>query len=557
MSHHSLDVLVVGSGLAGEIVALEAARAGRTVGLLSRTPPYRSHSSIASGGINLSLQAADSWRAHADDIWNDGHFLSDWEPVEHLTREGPALVLEELGDLLDRGPDGQIAFYQFGGTHRAARAGRNIGLRFVRRLYTRLVERGVQFLPDRVVTSLVVEDGACHGLTALNVMTGELEAFSAPRVVLCTGGFGHVFQHTVHGSAMTGDGQALALRANAPLCDMEFVRFAESVVHGAACVITEMPGQKGMHLHNAAGDRFVGNYDPLLEKTQPFYLKRYMQLELDAGRGVEGKYFMADFTHLGEGCVAHELPRSRRAVLLATGLDMAHDRIPVVPGAFVTLGGIATDIDGRTRIDGLYAAGECACTGVHGADWRAGNTTLAALVFGHRAGVAAGAAGELRRTSSAAIRTAHANEAARLDAIGSRRAGEPHHVLAGKLRRLMANDVGVVRTRDRLSRAIERIRELETAYASSIVWDPTPQFNEPLVDHLALGNMLAVAKAVATAALAREESRGCHYRPDFPERDDARWQRHSLVELAGGELVLSHAPVAAGSLCPARTVIIR
>lgn len=556
MSHHSLDVLVVGSGLAGEIAALAAARAGRTVGLLSRTPPYRSHSSVASGGINLSAQAGDSWRAHAHDLWNDGHFLSDWEPVERLTREGPTLVLEELGDLLDRGPDGQIAFYQFGGTHRAARAGRNIGLRFVRRLYTRLVERGVQFFPDRVVTSLVVEDGACHGLTALDVMTGELEAFSAPRVVLCTGGFGHVFQHTVHGSAMTGDGPALALRASAQLRDMEFVRFAETVVHGAACVITEMPGQKGMHLYNAAGDRFVGNYDPLLEKAQPFYLKRYMQLELDAGRGVEGKYFMADVTHLGEDCVARELPRSRRAVLLATGLDMAHDRIPVVPGAFVTLGGIATDVDGRTRIDGLHAAGECACTGVHGADWRAGNTTLAALVFGHRAGVAAGAA-ELRRTSSAAIRTAHANEAARLGAIVSRKDGEPHHVLAGRLRRLMANDVGVVRTRERLSRALECIRDLESRYRSSVVWDPTPQFNEPLVDHLALGNMLAVAKVVAMAALAREESRGCHYRPDFPERDDGRWQRHSLVDLAGGELVLRHTPVAAGPLRPAETVIIR
>jgi succinate dehydrogenase / fumarate reductase flavoprotein subunit len=551
------DVLVVGSGLAGEIAALEAARAGRRVALLSKTAPFRSHSSIAAAGINLSLQSADSWREHAQDIWNDGHFLSDWEPIECLTKDGPPLVLAEFGDLLDRGSDGEIVFYQFGGTHRAARAGRNTGLRFVRQLYTQLSERGVRFLPDRIVTSLVVEDATCHGAIALNLMTGELETFAAPCVVLCSGGFGFVFQHTAHGATMTGDGQALALRARVPLKDMEFVRFAEAVVHGASCVITEMPGRKGMHLYNKAGERFVGKYDPQLEKTEAFFLKRYMQLELDAGLGIEGKYFMADFTHLGEAYVGRELPRSRRVCLLATGLDMAHDRIPVVPGVFMTIGGIATDVDGRTRVEGLFAAGECACTGVHGADWRAGNTVLAALVFGHRAGVAAGSKNAPRSANLKAVEAAAETEAAKLDAIAERKAGEPYHVLAGELRRLMATDVGVVRDRMRLERALARIRELGRRYAKAIVWDPTPMFNEPLVGYLELGNMLTVAEAVATAALAREESRGCHFRADFPERDDARWLRHSFIERTEDGIALRHAPIEPGTLRPAAQVVIR
>jgi len=409
---------------------------------------------------------------------------------------------------------------------------------------------------DRVVTSLVVEEGACQGVTAFNVTTGEVEGYASPAVVLSTGGFGQIYQNTVHGSQMTGDGLALAYQAGVPLKDMEFIRFNQTIIYGTNAAITEGAFLKGMRFYNKNNERFMAKYDPeKMEATNLFHLKRYIQLEMDAGTAVEGKYFFADFTHLGEDYVNRELPTTRRKCALILGLDILKDRIPVVPGVYVTLGGIAIDVNGGTAVAGLYAAGECACPGVHGADWKIGNTVLAALVFGRRAGAHAAARGA--KVDGAKVAASVEQETARLNEIVARSQGRPYHLLVMELRRIMSKDVAIVRDRSRLRGALAIIRDLKEQYRTAVVWDRGLESNQQLVGFFQLGHMLLVAEAVANAALAREESRGTHWRSDFPERDDQKWLCHSLQSYSPDGPRLTHAPVQRGKFTPKEKVILR
>jgi len=550
------DIVVVGAGLAGAMAALEAARRGKSVIILSKSQPFGSHSVNPESGINLALRGGDDWEKHAQDIWNDGHFLSDWDATEVMCKDGPELVRKDFYDLLDRDAQGGVVAYEKAGTSRAVKAGDNTGLNFMRRAYALLKDRKVPVAPDRVVTSLVVEDGACRGVTAFNVATGEVEGYASPAVVLSTGGFGQIYQNTVHGSQMTGDGLALAYQAGVPLKDMEFVRFNQTIIYGTNAAITEGAFLKGMRFYNKNNDRFMAKYDPeKMEATNLFHLKRYIQLEMDAGTAVEGKYFFADFTHLEEDYVNRELPTTRRKCALILGLDILKDRIPVVPGVYVTLGGIAIDVNGGTAVPGLYAAGECACPGVHGADWKIGNTVLAALVFGRRAGAHAAARGA--KVDEAQVAASVEQETARLNGIVARSQGRPYHLLVMELRRIMSKDVAIVRDRSRLRGALAIIRDLKEQYRTAVVWDRGLESNQQLVGFLQLGHMLLVAEAVTNAALAREESRGTHWRSDFQERDDQKWLCHSLQSYSPDGPRLTHASVQRGKFTPKEKVILR
>jgi succinate dehydrogenase / fumarate reductase flavoprotein subunit len=536
------DVVIVGAGLAGAMAALEAVRRGKSVVILAKGQPFTSHSVNPESGINLALQKSDDWRRHAEDIWNDGHFLSDWDAVEVVCKNGPELVRKDFYDLLDRDVKGGVVAYDVAGTPRAVKAGENTGLNFMRRAYALLKDQKVQVVADRVVTSLIMDERTCRGVIALNLETGELESYAGRGVVLATGGFGQIYQNTVHGSQMTGDGLALAYEAGAPLKDMEFVRFNQTIIYGTNVAITEGAFLRGMRLYNKNGERFMGKYEPeKFEATDLFHLKRYVQMEMDSGTAVEGKYFFADFTHLDEGHIDKELPSTRRKCALL-GLDLLKDRVPVVPGVYVTLGGIAIDVNGATTIPGLYAGGECACPGVHGADWKIGNTVLAALVFGRRAGASASQRGKV---GEAMIATAVEREEARLRDILARDRGRPYHLLVMALRRAMSKDVAIIRDRSRLRAALEIIRDLKAQYREAIVWDR------------GLESMLLLAEAVANAALAREESRGTHWRSDFPERDDKNWLRHSLQSYSEAGPCLTHVPVQLGNFSPKEKVILR
>ena len=549
------DVVVVGAGLAGAMAALGAARRGKSVAILSKTQPFGSHSVNPDSGLNLSLQDSDAWHKHAEDIWNDGHFLSDWDAVEVICKDGPELAIREFSDLLDRDAQGKIVYYPVAGTPRIVKAGEHTGLNFLRRLYTMLKDLKVPMLTDRIVTSLVMEDDVCRGAMAFNVLTGDVEGYASASVVLCTGGFGQIYQNTVHSSQMTGDGLALAYLAGGSLREMEFVRFNQTIIYGTNSAITEGSFRKGMRLYNKDNKRFMAKYDPKMEATDLFLLKRYIQMEMDAGMAVEGKYFFADFTHLAEDYINRELPDTRRKCALTLGLDILKDRIPVVPGVYITLGGIAIDVNGSTGVPGLYAAGECACPGVHGADWKIGNTVLAALVFGNRAGSVVG--GERAEVREASVAESVRKETTRLQGIVARHDGRPYHLLVMDLRRTMSKDVAIVRDQSRLKGALVIIRDLKQQYQTVVVGDYGFPFNQQLVGFLQLGHLLLVAEAVTNAALAREESRGTHWRSDFPDRDDEKWLCHSLQSYSSDAPRLTHVPVKLGNFTPKEKVILR
>lgn len=558
MNVFRFDVLVIGAGLAGQMAALEAARRGKKVVMLSKVPPFLTHSRRPEGGINVALRPGDDWRRHAEDVWNDGHFLSDWDALEAACREGPEILKSEFFGLLDRDDQGAVTAYDHAGTARGVKAGGNTGLNFMRTIYGALRELQVQILDGRFLISLIVDSGRCLGAIALNLLTGELEGYAASSTILCTGGFGYLYETTAHDDSMTGDGQALAYKAGAALKDMEFVRFHHFIIYGSHTTITEGAFRKGLQLYNKDNERFFKKYEPeLMEGAETFYLKRFIQLEIDAGKGVEDKYVWADFRHLGEDVINQKVPRTRKDCLNALNLDIVHDRVPVAPGVFATLGGVATDSCGRTGLGGLYAAGECACPGFHGADWRLGNTLLAAVAFGKRAGVAACDDGRKAGENSALFDHALKNEAARLHEIISRRDGEPYHVLRGGLRRTMSERVGTVRDSARLQEALKVVRDLRSRYEKAILWDHNIQFGQQLAEYLGLGNMLLLGEAVTQAALAREESRGAHWRKDFPERDDRNWLRHSLQSYTAEGPRLSYAPVKLGEFKVKQEVLIR
>lgn len=576
------DVIVVGAGIAGLLAALQAARRGKRVVILSKVQPFLTHSRIPEGGVNASLKTRrvfrvrpdapttldlgtqdDDWRRQAEDVWNDGFFLSDWDALETACKEGPEIIQKEFSDLLDKDESGEVLAYDHAGTSRSLKAGANTGLNFVRKLCAVLAEYNVQILSDRFVTSLVVDSGECQGVTAFNLGSGEVEGYAASRVILCTGGFGYLYENTLHDSSMTGDGQALAYQAGVPLKDMEFVRFHHFVLYGSHFAITEGAFRKGCELYNKDHERFLKKYDPnLMEGSEAFYLKRYIQQEINAGKAVDGKHVWAKFSHLGEDRINQLLPRTRKGCMNALNLDPVHDLLPIAPGVFATLGGVASDIHGRTDLDGLYAAGECACPGFHGADWRLGNTLLAAVVFGTKAGIAAAEDSEhgssrSRADSDHAVSRTVQNEEKRLTEVVSRREGDAHEILRGTLRRTMTQDVGVSRDRLSLERALKTIGDLKVRYRRATLSDQGMQFNRQLVDYLGLGHMLLLGEAIASAALARTESRGAHWRTDFPERDDGSWLCHSHQCMTQVGMELAHIPVQLGEFKPRGEVLIR
>ncbi|MBM2811053.1 MAG: succinate dehydrogenase subunit [Chloroflexi bacterium] len=548
---HEWDVLVVGGGIAGQIAALEAARLGKKVAILSKVEPWHTHSRNPRS-VNLSVAKGDDWRKQIDDAWDDSHFLADWEPMEVVATEGPELVLHEFGDILDRDEAGDIAAYSFAGTNRAIMAGQHSGLNFMRKMFAELEERGVPFMTDRTVTSLVMEGGRCVGVTALDLMGGQVEGHSAANVVLCTGGHGFLWQNSVHGIENSGDGQALAFRAGASLRDMEFTYYHQGYLYQTPHIITEGAFHRGLHLYNKDGERFLFNYEPEGESGKMYYTKRFMTLELEAGRGIENKFFWADFTHLDESEIDEVFPRARKDCLDSLGLDIVHDRVPMAPGVQATMGGIRIDLQGRTGITGLLAAGECANTGQHGADWRVGNFMLAALIFGSHAGKTAAAetGGPAPAAREAAVIGAVHDETNRLAGIASRTGGRAFHLLRGELRRTMTEHVSVMRDADKLTRALDTVQRLKTQYETASLVLGGTRFNHQLAEFLGLGNMLTVGEAVIVAALARTETRGNHWRRDFPQRDDVRWGVHGIVFDTPDGPEIRHEPVKPGELKP-------
>src|SRR3990170_2497485 len=416
----SHDVLVVGAGLAGMRAALEASRKGVDVGLLSKVHPLRSHSAAAQGGINAAVGEDDSWEKHAFDSVKGGDYLNDQDDAEILCREAPGDIfeLERMGTVFNRREDGRLATRPFGGAGfpRACFIADITGQAILHVVWEQLQRTGlpagrqaVRSYEEWFCTSLIVDDGVCKGVVAMEMMTGRLYPIVAKAVVLATGGLGRLYQPTTNSLICTGDGMALSYTAGSPLMDMEFVQFHPTTLKDSGVLITEGARGEGGFLVNAHGERFMQRYAPERMELGPRdVVSRAEQTEIDEGRGGDGCVLLG-LRPLGEARIRERLPQVRELALDLADTDIVGEPLKIRPGMHYQMGGIKTDVNGATLLPGLFAAGECACVSVHGANRLGGNSLLETVVFGRRAGLAAAlyaresASGGAPRLSEAAV----------------------------------------------------------------------------------------------------------------------------------------------------------
>ncbi|MGC8873373.1 MAG: FAD-dependent oxidoreductase, partial [Chloroflexia bacterium] len=543
------DVLVIGAGLAGLRAALEALRAGLDVAILSKLYPTRSHSGAAQGGINAALGADDSVERHFQDTVKGGDFLGDQEAVEILCREAPGTIaeLEEMGVLFSRTPEGRIAQRSLGGAGfpRTCFAADYTGHLALHSLYQQLLRLGARLYTEHHLLDLAVDEHACHGAVALDLASGRLEGFRARAVVLATGGYGRVYSKTTNAHACTGDGVAIAYRAGAPLADMEFVQFHPTSLCGKNILISEAARGEGGYLRNRNGERFMARYAPQAMELAPRdVVSRAIAREILEGRGLEEGGVALDLTHLGKEQIEARLPQVRQLALTYAGIDIVHERLPVEPAAHYSMGGIRSDVWGETEIAGLLAAGECANVSVHGANRLGGNSLLDALVFGKRSGARAAEIARSRPLGDAQ-RLAGSLERweGEFQRVFSGTRGEPVAAVRRDLTTLMTEHVGIFRDAAGLERARQEIEVLDERYRR-VRLDPGPRsYNYAWIEYLECGYLLEIARVITAGALYRRESRGAHYRLDFPERDDEHWLVHTIARRSPEGPVLSTVPV--------------
>jgi len=527
------DVVVLGAGLAGMRAGLEAARSGADVAIVSKVHPVRSHSNAAQGGINAALAPEDSWELHAFDTVKGADYLADQDAVEILCREAPGdiIELEHMGVVFYRDEEGKLGTRAFGGASRARTyfVGDITGQALLYTLYDQILKAGVRVYEEWFATSLVVAEGACRGLIALDMLHGDIHLLRAKAVIVCTGGIGRVFEPSTNALICTGDGMSLAYRAGAPLMDMEMVQYHPTTLKGSGFLLSEAARGEGAYLLNAAGERFMERYAPKsLELASRDVVSRAETKEIAQGRGVDGCVLL-DCRHLGKDVIMRKLPQIHELALDFAGVDMITDPVPIRPGMHYAMGGIKTDVDGKTRVPGLYAAGECACVSLHGGNRLGANSLLDTLVFGRRAGREA-AARAMETEPSKHGENVLADEQRRLRALLERPyLGETHARLRLEMGTAMDRYVAVERDAGGLAKALEEIRTLRERYERVSVGDKGRIYNQALTFVLELGFMLDCADAAVRSAIARTESRGAQYRTDFPERNDAEWLKHVLI----------------------------
>lgn len=528
------DVLVVGAGLSGLRVAIELV--GETdVAVLSKVHPLRSHSVAAQGGINASLGEEDSWEAHAFDTVKGSDYLADQDVVEVMAKEAPRAVIEneQWGTAFSRTEDGRIAQRPFGGAMfpRTCYAADRTGHNLLHTTYEQAMRLGVKFYHEWFVTSIVRSEKKVCGLTAIDIATGEVHGFEAKAVVLATGGFGRVYGHSTNALINTGDGAALALRAGVPLKDMEFVQFHPTTLYPSSILITEGARGEGGYLLNADGKRFMDEYAPKQMELAPRdIVARAIQTEINEGRGIDDAYVHLDLRHLGRKKIMERLPGIREISIFFAGVDPIEEPIPVRPGQHYSMGGIHCDKDGVTPLSGLYAVGETACMSVHGANRLGGNSLLETLVFGRLVGQKVlEYLAVPQEADSCQVEDAAFEMREKLQAILLRDSGESPAEIRSQLGEIMDNEVGVFRGQATLESSLKAIRFLKERFTKIALPRSEERFNYSLTRALELENALDLAEVISMTALMRRESRGAHWRTDYPKRDDEGFLKHSLI----------------------------
>jgi succinate dehydrogenase / fumarate reductase flavoprotein subunit len=549
------DVLIIGAGLAGQRAALAAAQTGASVGIMSKVHPVRSHSVAAAGGINAAISVDDDWHSHAYDTVKGSDFLGDQDAIEIMCSEAPAEVmhLEHIGVTFHRNDKGEMDLRAFGGASmkRTAYVADITGQALLHVLYEQLMKHHetVSRYEEWFTTSLLRDEaGNCAGAIARDVRSGRMEAFTAKNVILACGGAGQAYKPTTNGLIVTGDGIAMAYRAGAPLMDMEMVQYHPTCLVETGILITEGARGEGAHLLNAAGERFMEKSAPnKMELASRDVVSRAEQIEINEGRGVgpDGAGIFLDVTVVPR---KRTLEALREIVNLGkdfAGVDITREPIMIRPGQHYIMGGVKTDVEGRTPIDGLYAAGEVACVSVHGGNRLGANSLLDTLIFGRRSGEHAAARAASIPMPDIDTHAQLREDSTRLEAIiGRSRDGRRVSEIKSELGETMNRHVAVFRDEAGLQGALETIGRLKEEAEKAWIDDQGTVFNQDVLGALELGYMVDCAEATVVAALERKESRGAQFRTDFPERNDEEWLKHIDISLDGeGTPQVTYSPV--------------
>ncbi len=548
------DLLIIGGGLAGLSAGLKAAEISNKidVAVLSKVYALHSHSVCAQGGTNAVLKKEDSYDMHAWDTIKGSDFLADQDVVEFFVRSAAKEIvsLEHMGCPWSRDSNGEINQRYSGGQSfpRTSFAADMTGLHEMHTLYGKAITlENLTLYEEWFVTSLIIEDNITKGLTAINLMTGEMLVLRANAIIIATGGYARIYELTTFSHPSTGDGMAMAYRVGVPLKDMEFVQFHPSGLLPSGILITETARGEGGYLLNSEGERFMKRYAPeRMELAPQDITSKAETTEIQEGRGLEGPYgpyIAMDLRHLGEEKINERLPQIRDVAIKFAGVDPVEELIPVKPAAHYSMGGIHTNMKTETAVSGLFAAGECACFSVHGANRLGGNSTAECLVFGSVAGEVAA-----KYVLSHKIHNIHrdklfAEEGRVFDDILGSEGDERSHVLRDKMRRVLNDNVQIFRRDDELRYALKEIRNLRNKFHDIRVVDSGKAFNIDLVDTLQLDFTLDLAEVTVIGALARKESRGAHSRRDYPKRDDNNWLKHTLAYYSKDGPKLEYIPV--------------
>jgi succinate dehydrogenase flavoprotein subunit len=556
------DVIIVGSGLAGLRAALEVA-GDLDVAVISKVYPTRSHSGAAQGGIGAALgnEEPDSWEWHMYDTVKGGDYLTDQDAAEVLAKDAIRAVyeLEHMGVPFNRTADGTIAQRAFGGhtrnfgeaaIKRACYAADRTGRVILDTLTGAAIRKGIKVYSEFHLLDLIKDGPRVNGLVCYELSTGKLHILHARAVLLATGGFGKVFQTTSNCFANTGDGVYLAYRAGIPLQDMEFVQFHPTGIYGLGVLISEAARGEGGILRNREGKPFMEDYAPVIKDLAPRdVVSRAMMTEIREGRGIDGRdYLHLDLTSIGRQQLAEKLSDISSFVRIYLGLDTATDPIPVKPTCHYMMGGIPTNLNGAVLdeggdpVRGLYAAGECSCISVHGANRLGCNSLVDLVVFGRRAGKLISQ--DLQEMGWEDLTDDPGAEAAlKLERLKERRKGEKSVHIRTSLQKLMSERCSVFRNEESLQVALSELHSLKERYADVAIDDRGTLFNTDIMDACELESLLGLAETILVSAIARTESRGAHFREDYPERDDKNWLKHTSIQKTGDGPRISYKPV--------------
>ncbi|HJW45636.1 MAG TPA: succinate dehydrogenase flavoprotein subunit [Lysobacter sp.] len=572
IQEHKFDMVVVGAGGAGLRATFGLAQKGLKTACITKVFPTRSHTVAAQGGVAAALanMGEDDWRYHFFDTVKGSDWLGDQDAIEYMCKEAiPAIIeLEHYGVPFSRTDDGKIYQRPFGGmttrygdgppAQRTCAAADRTGHAILHTLYQQALAHDAQFFIEYFALDLIMDaDGTCRGVLALDMAEGTLHLFRAQGTVLATGGYGRAYFSATSAHTCTGDGGGMVLRAGLALQDMEFVQFHPTGIYGAGCLITEGVRGEGGILRNSNGERFMERYAPSVKDLAPRdMVSRAMTMEIREGRGVgEHKdHILLDLTHLGPEVIHEKLPGIAESARIFANVDVEKQPIPVIPTVHYNMGGIPTNYHGEVVqlkngnpdqvVPGLYAIGEAACVSVHGANRLGSNSLLDLVVFGRA--VANRAAETVKADGNQAKLAGDACDAAlaRLDKLRNATGGTPTAVIRDKMQRTMQLDAAVFRTGETLSNGVRKMREIHASFADVRVSDRSLIWNSDLIETYELSNLLDQALVTIVSAENRTESRGAHAREDYPERDDANWQKHTLCSVGeSGETKIDYRPV--------------